>query len=261
MKSIKVFIFLILCLFINSRQIHAAEVTNIALFGIDEQIESVMIFSYNRSARKTFLTAIPQQTLLTLQESNQQQKLHTLQEIPLIIQTLNFNFNLIIDRYVSVDVHALKAMVDAIGGIEVELLPEEINEFSKLTHLPIETSGPKLLNGSHAIAYSKIQGHKSNPYERLERQQYLTALIGKKVKSYPKVKLISLITDTLPYFETNLMPNEVITLATQIAFGNNAKLKRIFLPHPELTELKEETLIPMTLEQNILRWKQQIYSS
>ena len=259
MKPLKIFVIFILCFLINPRLAQAADITNIALFGVDQEIEAVMIFSYNKTTRKIFITAIPQDTELFVAETDQYLKLQQINDIPLTLSILNHNFDLNIDKYVSFDMTAVEKIVDDIGGAEINLSSRELKEFTNLT-VSEEYPDYYLLNGSEAIAYSKLQGLGGGYFGKVMRQQNLTTLIGQKVKAFPKLKLISTVTNTIPYVETNLTANEIISLSTSIAFGNNDRLKKLILPDPNLVEIREGKLIPNTLEKNISQWRSKVYS-
>ncbi|NLN47346.1 MAG: hypothetical protein GX153_12395 [Clostridiaceae bacterium] len=84
---------------------------------------------------------------------------------PLLIETIEKNFRVDIDNYVSVDFEGFDSIVDSIGGIDIELTAEEA------AHLGLG-SGMQHLNGHWVEEYVRIRKIDSD-YQRTSRQRYV----------------------------------------------------------------------------------------
>lgn len=117
----------------------------------------------------------------------------------LVMRTINENFGLNITNYVAVDFCALVDLVDAVGGIDLEIADNEVEllnsaardtckkilrvDYEKYSHYissqPYTAGGKLHLNGIFATGYCRIR-YVDSDYMRTNRQRkVLSALIGK----------------------------------------------------------------------------------
>ncbi|MDZ7548740.1 LCP family protein, partial [Clostridium perfringens] len=84
----------------------------------------------------------------------------------LAVRTLNENFDLNIKEFMAVDFTSLPTIIDKLGGVTINIIPEEIS------HIPgITSAGNQVLNGKQALAYSRIRYASGGDYKRTERQR------------------------------------------------------------------------------------------
>ena len=104
----------------------------------------------------------------------------------LLNQTLAQNFNAPVDGNIEIDFFDFMALIDYLGGVEVELTQKEADYLNKNGNWDIEedtawnlTGGKQLLTGSQALAYSRIR-YIDSDFERTERQRtVLTQVMDK----------------------------------------------------------------------------------
>src|SRR5690606_22972134 len=99
----------------------------------------------------------------------------------LAIRTLNENFDLTITEYITVDFFGSAKIIQALGGVEIDVKPEEMNyinnylgEIAGIDKAPpefIKKPGLQLLNGKQAVSYSRVRAVGRGDYERINRQQ------------------------------------------------------------------------------------------
>lgn len=99
------------------------------------------------------------------------------------MQTVRSNFGVTVDGYVRVDFKAVVAMIDALGGVEVDI-PEPLIDYEYptddygITTMQFE-AGQQWLDGARAVAYARIR-HGSSDFQRAERQGLvLRALVAR----------------------------------------------------------------------------------
>lgn len=111
----------------------------------------------------------------------------------LLLETINQNLGTSVNRYAVVNFEAFANLVDAVGGVDMELTNEEVgwvnaylNEYNELRGMPLETdyldtslSGNIHLNGAQALAYCRNR-YIGTDFGRTQRQRkVLTAVLQK----------------------------------------------------------------------------------
>lgn len=210
------------------------DVVNIALFGLDRRSkdeasrsDSIIIASIDYSHNKIKLSSIMRDTYVDVPGHGMTKITHAYAYggPQLAIKTLNENFNLNIKDYVTVDFFSLEKIIDALGGVTIDVRNEElpyINSYMKeVTNIekekvtPVTTAGSINLNGLQAVAYSRIR-YIGNDFERTERQRKVLTQILTKVQEAGITKYPSLVSTLLPYVETSISKGEIVSLGAGI---------------------------------------------
>lgn len=140
--------------------------------------------------------------------------------------TIEQNFDIEVNHYVMVNFYAFANLVDAVGGIELELSNEEVqwvnaylNEYNLLLGNPIDTnyldtslSGVIHLNGPQALAYSRNR-YIGTDFGRTERQRKVLTEIIKKAPLSVLTNAGELMDGLLPNMTTNLTQTECYLLS------------------------------------------------
>lgn len=212
--------------------------TNIALFGLDSregeleggvQSDCIMIASINNSTNEVKLISVFRDTLLQ-QDDGSYEKANSAYNHggpAQAIALLNRNFDLDIEKYVSVNFNAVIAVVDALGGVEIELTEEEIkwtnsycNETAVVTGNPfpedLTEPGLQTLNGIQAVSYARIRYTEGNDFKRTQRQRILLEKIAEKAQSANVVTLNNIVNAVMPQISTNLTTSNILAMAANI---------------------------------------------
>ena len=211
--------------------------TNIALFGLDaregESIESgvrsdsMMVASINNETNEVKVVSIFRDTLLkqqdgTFDKANAAYSYGGPQEA---IALLNRNLDLDIKNYMSVDFKALSDVIDALGGMELELTAEEVVhmnnycvETSEVTgkdyeRIEPEVAGTYHLNGVQATSYARIRATAGGDYKRAERQRLVIEKIVEKAQKANLKTLDKIIDVVFPQVSTSFSSKDLIGIA------------------------------------------------
>ncbi len=144
----------------------------------------------------------------------------------LLMQTIEQNFDIKVHRYALVNFQAFANLVDAVGGVDLELTNEEVNyvngylvEYNMLEGKPEGTdyldtslSGMIHLNGPQALAYTRNR-YIGTDFGRTERQRKVLAAVMKKMPGTLAVNSSELIDGLFPNLTTNLTKNECFRLS------------------------------------------------
>lgn len=130
----------------------------------------------------------------------------------LALKTLNENFNLNISEVMVVNFSSLVNIIDKIGGVNINITEEEVPHISE-----ISSTGEQLLNGSQALAYSRIRYATGGDYKRTERQRTVINAIFNKLKNTPLTQYPQLVNEFLPYIQTNISKSALLGLGTEFS--------------------------------------------
>ncbi|MBQ8596470.1 MAG: LCP family protein [Lachnospiraceae bacterium] len=142
----------------------------------------------------------------------------------LLMETIEQNFDMEVNRYMLVNFEAFAALVDAVGGIELEITAGEaeyINaylvEYNILNERPEGTDylnpagGSVHLNGAQALAYSRNR-YIGTDFGRTERQRKVLSGIIQKLPKALVTNPKQLINGLLPNLTTNLTQDECFAI-------------------------------------------------
>ena len=187
---------------------------NIAIFGVDSRSDNygkgnrsdcIIIASINNETHAVKLISVYRDTYVQIQGHGLDKITHAYSygEAPLALKTLNENLDLNITEFVTVNFDAVVYMVDALGGIkmnitaaEVQYINDYIDETSRVTGKESEhitKAGTYTLDGVQAVAYSRIRYTAGGDHKRTERMRdVITAMIAKlKTKSVSEITRIA----------------------------------------------------------------------
>lgn len=212
--------------------------TNIALFGIDNRStgkyesgnsDCIMIASINNDTKEVRLISVYRDSFLSVDDDDDLRKLNAAYAKggPTgAVAALNKNLDLDIKEYVAVDFNAVMEVVDALGGIELDISSKEaetmkiyINEMNEVMGTNgTAVSGPGLqtVNGIQALAYCRDRYSGGDDYGRTERQRTVISKIVEKAKAASLPTLNKVIDKLFPDISTSLSRSEILGLAAGI---------------------------------------------
>lgn len=210
------------------------EFTNIALFGLDSRegeledsvrSDCIMVASINNKTKEVKIVSVFRDTL-SQQEDGTYEKANSAYAFggpEEAIALLNRNFDLDIQKYMSVDFNALADVIDLLGGIELELTAEEVfwtngyctetaqvvgRETTELT-----TPGKQVLDGIQAVSFARIRYTDGDDFKRSERQRTVLQKVVEEAKKASIPTLNKIIDQVLPQVSTNLSTSDFLGIA------------------------------------------------
>lgn len=197
-------------------------VRNILLIGCDKanggssRSDSIMIASVNKATGRITVCSILRDTHLYV-PGNRESKVNAAYAwggANLLIQTIEYNFGIKIDDYATVNFEMFTALVDGLGGVDVEVTEDEADYINNRHRYGNEIkpdffeSGESVhLNGYQALWYSRIRKLDSD-FMRTQRQRKVISAIASKVKGQINpvgiFGLVSTAKEVAPYIETTL---------------------------------------------------------
>ncbi len=225
------------------------EIINIAVFGVDSRddvvegrSDAMMIVSLDMKHNKIKAVSLMRDSLVNI-EGYGKYKLNGAYArggVELAIKTINQNFDMNITDYVSLNFNQLAGIVDALGGVEVEITNAErknankyIKEMAReIGEKPeiIEESGTVTLRGYQAVAYARIRAIGNADFQRTERQrEVMQKLLDKALETSP-VMYPTLVKKLLPMVETSLSNEEILRIVGMVALKGKPSFEQGRLP-------------------------------
>ena len=144
----------------------------------------------------------------------------------LLMETIELNFGIPIHRYALVNFQAFANLVDAVGGIDLELTNDEVNwinaylmEYNQLEGKDLATdfldpslSGNLHLNGPQALAFTRNR-YIGTDFGRTERQRKVLSAVIKKLPGAVATNGGELADGLFPNLTTNLREGECFNLS------------------------------------------------
>lgn len=207
-------------------------IKNVVLFGVDSRSgnfkghsDVIMVVSLNFDTAEVKIVSILRDSYVEI-EGHKKQKITNAYNFggpSLTIDTINQNFDLDIQDYVTVNFDSLADIIDTLGGVEIDVTEfertklnfhgsETYKDFKKLTK-----TGKVKLNGQQAVSYARLR-HDGDDNRALRQREVLEQIYG-KVMSMPASKYVSLVNTLLPYVETSLDIKEILEIMQMVPKG------------------------------------------
>lgn len=210
---------------------------NVALFGVDEggtRTDTMMVVSYDSQTQAIRLLSVPRDTRVSLSTAGKEELNSANKFYPSVLKInevhayagaelgptcsvyqLEELLGIKIDHYVKVNTASFRALVDAIGGVDV-YIPQSIYKDARepdgsgiLINLK---AGQQVLNGDQAEQYVRYRGYANADLGRIDAQQdFIDALLTKLLSTETLINNMSNLIDiAYEYIDTNLAISDAL---------------------------------------------------
>ena len=219
---------------------HSDEVTNILLMGIDAtggNSDVIMLVSVNEKKKTVYLTSIMRDsyTYIKTERGEGYGKINSAYGnggADCLVQTVENDFKIKVDYYVSVSFESFSSVVDVIGGVEVPVMEYEANAMGNLG----EYGESVRLNGAQALQYCRIRKCDSDgDVSRTRRQrQFIMSLINRCSELDAK-QMKDAVSTLLAYVKTDCPTTKIIGYGTKALLNKwyNYDVIPLTVPTPE----------------------------
>jgi len=258
---------------------------NIALFGVDSRegdlgkgtrSDSIMIASINEDTGDIKLCSVYRDTYLNLSNDsyNKCNSAYAKGGPEQAIIMLNMNLDLNITDYVTIGFDGLIDVIDAFGGVMVDVSEAEISHLNNYQismvgtttdgqtftategkdYTAVTSAGYQKLNGLQATAYCRIR-HVGDDFERAERQREVLSAVMDEAKKSSASQLNKILDEVLPHVATSLDVDEMVGMLSNVTKYNISGSDGFpFESHRATGKVgsKGSCVIPNNLEQNVV---------
>ena len=209
----------------------------IALFGLDSTVgelksntrsDTIMIASVNNETKEVRLMSVYRDTYLNLGNDtyNKCNAAYAKGGPKQAINMLNMNLDLDITDFVAVGFKGVVDVVDAIGGIYIDVDYAElehinnyqisISENLKTDYTPVKETGYQLLDGLQATAYCRIRYTAGDDFKRTERQREVLQAILNEAKDLDVATLTKIANNVFGNVYTSIDLDEILALLSDL---------------------------------------------
>lgn len=204
---------------------HDEDVINILLVGTDERTEGFVeacradiniLVSINKAEKTVKLVSFSRGIAIKMTDGPYKGSYEWLTNAqrwagPIaVMEELSNNFKIKLDRYVRVNFNTVEVVVDAIGGLNLELTEPEVKFFKRERDWDFVV-GMNNLNGWQALQYARLRGV-DDDWHRMERQRRCILAVVNQLKGSSFSELNELCDLVLPLVQTNLSKIEIAEL-------------------------------------------------
>ena len=249
--------------------------TNIALFGVDSREEEllsgnnrsdmIIILSINKKSGDCKLMSVYRDTFLDIGDGTYTKcnAAYAYGGPEQAVNMLNRNLDLNITDFVTIGFGGLANLIDAVGGVDIDVTEDEIhgiNDYQSTMaaelgrgYNTVNAPGPQTLDGLQAVAYCRIRYTAGDDYKRTERQREVLMQTFNKAKRLTPKKLNQITETVFQEVATSLtMPEAMGIMAKALTLNI---VDTTGFPNAELrtsgTVDGQSCVIPRTLAANV----------
>ena len=226
-------------------------ITNVLLVGVDgidfdekyQRSDSMIIATLDSNKEKVKLTSLYRDTLVYIPGYGEEKMnlAFSLGGPELVMETIKYNFDVNIEKYIMINFAGFEAIIDQIGGVEIDVKEYQLHELNKYIgqatgggDCPGEKAGLQILNGKQALSYARIRKGVGDDYERTERQREVLFKVAEKLQKTDVIKYFSIANKMLDYLRTNIEIMDGLNMAYTISKFSNLETEQLSIPVHEL---------------------------
>lgn len=218
---------------------------NILLLGVDAsnndsdlwtgtRTDTIILVNVDPKSKSVNAISIPRDSKVYLPDNNGIQKInaaHAIGGVGMTIRTIEDTLGVHIDRYIMVHDNAVKAIVEALGGVDVYVeKPMRYHDYSGKLHIDL-TKGEHRLSPEQAVGYLRFRHDALGDIGRTHRQQwFLRGLLHELQKPETITKIPDIIDVTKKYVKTNMSLYELSQYAALAKHIDMDKIEIATLP-------------------------------
>jgi len=242
-----------------------SDVYNILLIGTDERgpnsgarSDTMMLVSINRQTKQIVGTSFLRDTYVKIPDKgfNKLNASYAYGGVELLFDTLEYNFSIYPERYITVNFESFIKVIDILGGIEISVEDYELYWVNQYIHasnlivgddehsdyLEFANGSPQLLNGKQALAYARVRYVGNADFTRTERQRTVVTTVFEKIKNTDPATLMELLDEILPEVTTDVTLEEFFELISLIPEISEYEIVSHSIPNTDVGEFQYITI-------------------
>ncbi len=258
---------------------------NIALLGVDSRsmdkealkaanTDAIIVVSMNERTKDVNIVSVFRDTYLRMGDTSTYEKINAAYYFggaQMAMKSLNQAMDLNIKKYVLFNFKMVADLVNAVGGIKVDVKEREIDELNHYTgetaryigqkkYKKVKKPGKQKLEGVQAVAYGRIRKGVGDDFRRTSRMRIVIKKVTKKLKKKNLFQLKRIMELCLDDCKTNLSQNDLIGFAqrmTKVSFN-----KSVGYPYTVKTGMLDgrSYVFPGNLEESARKLHKEFYN-
>ncbi len=230
----------------NNKEIwYNDDVVNILLMGIDNggrnypygRSDAMIVASINKKTKAIKLVSFARAAYVAIDgyANTRLNHAHGYGGAALAMDTIEKNYKIRIDNYISTTFDAFKQLIDSLGGVDIGLTKAEIRDETIKYALSLQgydnlVPGTYTLNGYSALNYVRLRSIDSDK-ERTQRQRNVLVALANKAKTMSVIELNNALNQVLPYVTTDLSRSEILGQVMNVPSYLSGNIEQYVLPH------------------------------
>lgn len=237
----------------SANVIDESYVKNILIIGSDTRSndggrsDSMILISINRKTDQIVQTSFMRDVLVSIPGYGNAKlnAAYAYGGAELVMDTIEENFKIKVDKYIRIDFFSFIDIIDAIGGLELTVTDDEanamtdpMNEVNNLLGRALGTGklaqgGTYTMDGVQSLSYARIRYAGDGDFERTQRQREVIEKIIEKFKGLSIFKMNSVLETILPQLTTNMSKTEIYFLCLRLPFIMGYEMRQFRIPYGE----------------------------
>ena len=232
----------------NDQKMSSKNVVNVLLIGADSRqgtntgnTDVMMLVSLNKKTKQIKLVSFMRDSYLYIEGKNNSycSKLNAAFSMggpEVLLNTIENNYKIEIDDFVMVNFESFKSIIEAMGGVTVDVQKYEANYANNRYKLSMPYGDGVTLNGEEALAFCRIRGCDADgDVSRTRRQRQVINAMINRVTSASVSDLNKYLNALLPYVYTGFSKSEILSLGMKAITNGWAFYERseLQIPTPE----------------------------
>jgi LCP family protein required for cell wall assembly len=189
----------------------------------------MMLLSINKETKKISLTSIMRDIYVSIpgHGNNRLNAAYAFGQEELLKTVIEDYFGVRIDRYAQVNFYSFIDIIDAAGGVDIDIHANEISTINAYVQTLSDERGTSLnlievdddfdggilhLDGTQALAYTRVRYVGDGDFERTKRQRNVMTALKESASKMNILELNSLLNKVLPLITTDLSEGECFSL-------------------------------------------------
>ncbi|MGO5065993.1 LytR family transcriptional regulator [Clostridium sporogenes] len=235
---------------INTKKAEDGEPVNILVMGVDvgdpnskeaadpKRTDTMLVVNYNPKTKEINIVSVPRDTRVTMNGKKIKiNSAHAVNGVNGSIEAVENLLGIEINNYAKVDYEGFRKVIDAIGGVEMDITRNmNYDDPSQNLHIHFQKGTTVHLDGKKAEEFFRWRknnngtGLADGDLGRIENQHKFISKVIEKVKSPSIIPKIPNILSTIPdYIETDMAPEEIIKYGYAVTKGDKSNINMITL--------------------------------
>ena len=225
-------------------------VINVLLLGLDSEdalekggrSDTILLASLNKKTKKIYLTSFFRDTwtYMNIGGEDRYNKINSAYFYggdEALIDTFEKNYKIDVDYYCAVDFSSFTDIINALGGITVEVQQYEAEYINRTTVHTIDYGPAVKLNGWEALVFARIRKSDSDSdVSRTRRQRLVISAFIESAKGASLSQLNNALDKLFKYVKTDLTKMQILGYAAQALSGGwmDYEIEQVNLSDPEI---------------------------
>lgn len=228
---------------------HSDDVYNVLVVGYDAgddeavmfegatlpRSDAIMLVSVNKVRKTVKLVSLSRATYVAIPGHGNKRinTAHAYGGARMLVDTVELNYKIKIDHYISCDFNGFKAIVDCLGGVTIDMTQTEADFAFDDDTLPADKY---TMNGKQALRYVRLRKTDSDR-QRTSRQRKVMKEIYFQAKKMSMAQKLDFMNDVFPYVTTDFDKSELVSKLGEFNEFMDYPVTQDIIPH-KATQLK-----------------------